>query len=147
MSMCHWHVTFLGEKIKYNEKKGHQKRSSSFTIFTHKRALGWIPFTNKQYFLSFALFIHLQMTLLKKKHDKEKWRMKRAMLCLSVASFFVTTLIIFITILKNTRSCLFLRYPGVPPTEYVQPPRRRRRKSAEFDAIESGLPSSAPLPS
>ena len=153
MSMCHWHVTFLGEKIKYNEKKRKDTkkdlipRSSSFTIFTHKRALGWIPFTNKQYFLSFALFIHLQMTLLKKKHDKEKWRMKRAMLCLSVASFFVTTLIIFITILKNTRSCLFLRYHGVPPTEYVQPPRRWRRKSAEFDAIESGLPSSAPLPS
>ena len=85
MSMCHWHVTFLGEKIKYNEKKRKDTkkdlipRSSSFTIFTHKRALGWIPFTNKQYFLSFALFIHLQMTLLKKKHDKEKWRLKRAM--------------------------------------------------------------------
>ena len=154
--------------------------------FTHKGALGRVPFANKQDFLPFAPFIHLQMTLLKagpsrfnligdymfiakislfvlvaqkdKKTDTHVKRQRdRKGLCVWSLGHFqwiLFTLLCFHHVHclphyhQHTKSLFCWRDIAACPQLSVQPAARAgrwmRRESAEFDAIGSGLPSSAP---
>ena len=153
--------------------------------FTHKGALGRVPFANKQDFLPFAPFIHLQMTLLKSEHNMEgvfylnligdymfiakifvllggPERQKDRHTCektkrqegIGHFQWILFTLLCFHHVHclphhhQHTKSLFCWRDIAACPQLSVQPAARAgrwmRRESAEFDAIGSGLPSSAP---